>query len=167
MKGPIVLKAISPEITHKTDVGAIKLNLGSIENIREAFLDLKRKFPKARILAQEMIRGIEIFIGGKKDPIFGPVIMVGIGGVFVELFKDVSFRICPITEKDAKEMLEELKMKKILEGYRGRPKIDKEKVIEILVKASKLIVQENFQEIDINPIICNEKGCWAVDFRMK
>lgn len=165
IRKPVVLKAISKDIIHKFDVGAVKLNLDSEDKIEEAFRELKRKFKDAKILVQEMIDGIEVFLGAKKDPIFGWVISFGIGGIFVEIYEDISMRVAPIDKKEALEMMREIKGRKILEGYRGK-RINKQKLADLISKFSKNLEKIEGKEIDLNPIICNKKGCWIVDFRV-
>lgn len=158
---PCVLKTDSPRIIHRTDVGAIKINLSSLNAVKEAYNELK-KF-KSKILIQEYIKGIELIIGLKKDPVFGRVILFGVGGIFVEMLKDVSIRVCPITKSDAVQMLKEIKAHKIFEEFRGI-KIKKDAVINTLVKVSR--IKEKIKEMDINPFIVNNKTGKAVDIRI-
>ncbi len=161
----IVIKAISKDILHKSDVGAVKVGIGSPEEAVEVFRNFRKRFPGAKILAQEMIHGLELFLGAKKDPIFGWVISFGLGGIFVEVYKDVSMRLAPVDEGEAMRMMEEIKGGKILEGYRGI-KVRKEEIARIISIFSKNLDRIGGKEIDINPLICNEKGCWAVDLRV-
>ncbi|RLI07536.1 acetyl-CoA synthetase, partial [Candidatus Bathyarchaeota archaeon] len=138
---PIVLKVISPQVLHKSDVGGVILNLRDEEGVREAYRriheNVKAKVPGAvieGIIVQEMApSSTEVIVGAIKDPTFGPTIMFGLGGIFVEILRDVSFRLVPIERVDAEEMIGEIKAYKILEGARGMPKADKEALIEILL----------------------------------
>lgn len=169
---PVVLKAISKKITHKTDVGAISLNLRSEETTLQAFDEILKNMKKAKvkvdgILVQKAINGgQDIMIGGKKDPQFGQTIAFGPGGIFVEAFEDLSFRVVPITKTDAEEMMKETKGYKILAGFRGK-KYDTNELAEILMKVSRLLNEnQNITELDINPIIVLQKGATAVDARI-
>jgi len=158
---PIVLKVVSRQIIHKSDVDGVMLD---IKNEKELFQDyhqliknVEKNSPNATIdgiFVQEMLpRDIEVIVGGKKDPTFGQTIAFGFGGIFVEVFDDISFRVVPITKEDALEMIKEIKAQKILEGYRGKKPADVNALVDILLKTSKLL-QENpeIKELDINPI---------------
>ena len=171
---PVVLKLISENIVHKTDVGAVQLNIRSDVELDKSFnqilKNVKKKYPKAKvdgILIQKMIsNGQEVIIGGKYDEQFGKVIMFGLGGIFTEVFGDVSFRIVPINKSDAESMVKEIKGYRILEGYRGKA-YDKKSLIEILLKVSKLLYENpRIREIDINPVMVLNKGAVAVDSRI-
>jgi acyl-CoA synthetase (NDP forming) len=171
---PVVLKIVSSEILHKTDINGVKLNIKNPGELKKSFDEIiksiKQKAPKAKVegvLVQKQKEGTEIIIGTKRDPVFGPVIMFGLGGIFVEVFKDVSFRLAPITEKEAKEMIKEIKGYKILAGFRGRKPVNLKKLAEILVNLSKLIQKEkNIKEIDLNPVIVNEIEAMVVDAKI-
>jgi acyl-CoA synthetase (NDP forming) len=122
---------------------------------------------KYNFVVQEMIKGQEIIMGIKRDEIFGPVILFGLGGVLVEILKDVSMRIAPLSKRDCKEMIEEIKGSKLLDGYRNIKKVNKEKIIELLLNLSDLAVNEKeIEEIDFNPVIVNEKNAVVVDARI-
>ncbi|MDI7261047.1 MAG: acetate--CoA ligase family protein [Thermodesulfobacteriota bacterium] len=172
---PVALKIASPDILHKSDSGGVKLALNHVSEVRAAFRevmdDIKNQYPCAVIEGvsiQKMAKpGIEVIVGASKDPQFGPVIMFGLGGVFVEVLKDVSFRIIPIGRKDAQEMIEEIKGYPLLQGYRGKRPADIPALIEILLKISRLM-EENpeIKELDLNPVIAHEKGALAVDARI-
>ncbi len=172
---PIVLKVISPQVLHKSDVGGVILNLKDEEGVREAYRriheNVKAKVPGAvieGILVQEMApSSTEVIVGAIKDPTFGPTIMFGLGGIFVEILRDVSFRLVPIERVDAEEMIGEIKAYKILEGARGMPKADKEALIEILLKTSEMLMDiPEIKELDLNPIMVYEKGAKIVDARV-
>ena len=168
---PVVLKIVSPDISHKTDVGGVIVGVKNESELRESFrkiLDnVKLRAPSARIagiLIQEMVPdGLEVIVGATRDPIFGPVIMFGLGGIFVEVLKDVSFRVAPLMPEDADEMVREIKSYKILEGYRGMPPRDIEIIKEIIMKTSRIMIEiPQIQDIDLNPIMLYEKGKGAI-----
>ena len=160
---PVVLKVFSKEIVHKSDVGGV---IVGIKNKKEA-IDAYKKLKKIsrKILIQEMASGKEIIIGMKRDSQFGPVIMFGLGGTFVEIIKDISFRVCPVAKKDAIEMIKEIKSYKILEGFRGDDSVDIKGLADLIVKISKLSLKEDIKEIDLNPVIADEKKVVVVDGR--
>jgi len=162
----IILKAITPKATHKSKNGLIFPDLINEEEIKRAYnLLTKRaqKFKPFQILAQPMIKkGIEIIIGGNTDKQFGKMIVVGLGGIYVEVFKDFSARICPISNYEAQTMINELKSKKIIASDPHYENL----VREIIVKASKMFLENNIQEFDLNPIIMHDKTYDIVDIRM-
>jgi len=172
---PIVLKIVSPDIIHKFDVGGVVLNLKSLSEVKEAyqniFRNVKKHKPDAKIvgvLVQEMApTSTEVIVGAAKDPQFGPALMFGLGGIFVEVLKDVTFRIAPITESDAKEMITEVKAYPILKGYRGQPPADIDAIVNILLNTSKLVMDhQEIKELDLNPIMVYEKGAKTIDARI-
>ncbi len=170
---PVVLKIDSPDIPHKTEVNGIRLNIASDEEVKKAFQEIyesaKKHCPEANIhgvSVQEMLpEGIEVIVGVTTDPTFGPVIMFGLGGVFVEVFKDVSFRVAPITREDALKMMEELTGHELLKGVRNKKPVDQEAIIDVLLKVSTLVqdYRDDIKEIDINPLIVYENGVTAAD----
>ena len=168
---PVVLKLMAEDIVHKSDTGAVKLNLKTKDEVEEAYDELM-KIPaqtEKKISVQKMADEpiTELIIGMTTDPQFGPALMFGIGGILVELLEDVSFRIAPITEYDAKEMITEIKGYPILDGYRGKPKADIEAIVEVLMKISKLVTEhEEINEMDLNPVFIYEKGLICVDARI-
>ncbi|MFX0104366.1 MAG: acetate--CoA ligase family protein [Candidatus Hodarchaeota archaeon] len=168
---PIVLKLMAEDVVHKSDTGAVKLNLKTKEEVDKAYDDLmkiptqKEKMISVQKMADEPIT--ELIIGMTTDPQFGPALMFGIGGILVELLEDVSFRIAPITEYDANEMIHEIKGFPILDGYRGKPKADIKAIVDTLLKISDLVVKhEQINEIDLNPVFIYEKGLVCVDARI-
>ncbi len=172
---PIVLKIVSPEITHKSDVGGVALNLGSAGEVAEAFdrivASAKQHVPNATIdgvAVQRMEKqGIEVIIGMTKDPQFGPVLMFGLGGVMVEILKDVAFRIVPINARDARQMIDEIKGKPLLDGYRGSDPADIGKLQELLLKVSSFVeAHPEIAELDLNPVFAYKDGVKAVDARI-
>lgn len=171
---PVVLKIVSPDISHKTDVGGVILGVKSREEAVEGFKtiikNIERKVPGARvtgILVQKMVKpGVEVIIGGKRDLTFGVIVMLGLGGVFTEVFKDVTFRIAPLTREDVYEMINELKSAPLLRGYRGLPPVDIEALVDVVLKFSKLL-EENpeIESADLNPVFAYSNGVLVVDAR--
>ncbi|PKN37212.1 MAG: acyl-CoA synthetase [Deltaproteobacteria bacterium HGW-Deltaproteobacteria-2] len=167
---PVVMKIVSPDVVHKTDAGGVKLNLTSPEDVRNAYHEIIETFKYQHIegvTIQKMTKpGIEAIIGVTRDPSFGPLIMFGLGGVFVEVLRDVSFRILPITEKDASEMIAEIRGAAILEGYRGKA-VDLDSLSHLLLKISQLVVENHeISELDLNPLFLYPDGYITVDARM-
>ncbi len=176
LKFPVAVKVMSPDILHKSDAGGVKIGLKSAAEVESAIGTMLRQpaIAAARIdgfLIEEMApTGQEMVIGGLRDPQFGPLVMVGLGGIFVEVLADVSFRICPITRLDAQEMLAELKGAAILKGARGKNPVSQEAIIDVLLKVggeTGLLTQHaaDIKEADINPLIVSESGAVAVDAR--
>ena len=171
---PVVMKIVSPQINHKTEVGGVKLDIESDEEAKKAYNDIYinilEKVPDADIegiSVDKMLKGTELIIGTTIDPQFGQMIMFGVGGIFVEIYQDVSFRLVPINPGDAKDMLSEIKGKPLLEGARGLPKADKNQLVDILVKVSDLVnSHSDIQEMDLNPLLITESGIVAVDARV-
>lgn len=163
---PIVMKIVSSKISHKTEKGGVITEINTEKEAEEAFQKLKKIKGFEKAIIQEYIEGTELIIGSSTDPQFGKIILFGLGGIFVEVLKDTSIRIIPIEKKDAKEMIEEIKGKKILDGFRGKKAINKKKIEEIIFKIAKMIETENIEEMDINPLIANEKEIKAVDARI-
>ncbi|MCW5574559.1 MAG: acetate--CoA ligase family protein [Burkholderiales bacterium] len=176
LQAPVVVKVMSPDILHKSDAGGVKVNLRSAGEVKAAIEGMLAapKIKGARIegfLVEEMApAGHELVVGGLRDPQFGPLVMVGLGGIFVEIFKDVSFRLCPIARIDAEEMLDELKAAAILKGARGGKPASREAIIDVLLKIGGedgLLLKHaaDISEADINPLIVSETGAVAVDAR--
>ena len=168
LKFPVALKVCSSEILHKTDVGGVKLNIEDMAELKTAFKDFKKKFPEHNLLVDEMVeKGVEIIIGLVQDPTFGLSIMCGIGGIFTELYKDVTFRVVPIDRFDAKEMIEEIKGKKLLEGFRNI-KADKKLVVDLLLKVSKIGEQlmKHVDQMDLNPVFVYGDSYCVVDAKL-
>ena len=166
LKFPVVLKVFSSKIFHRTDIGGIKVGIKNEKEFEKTFSKLS-KIPKAEgVLVQKMGWGLEIGLGMKKDPVFGPVLMFGLGGIFIETLKDVSFRICPLSKKTAREMIKEIKGYPILKGQRGQKAVNIEELVKIILQLSKLSLKEKeIKEIDFNPIFIDEKTAKAADFK--
>lgn len=172
---PVVLKIVSPDIIHKFDAGGVILDCKSPEEAKEAYIkilkDVKKHKPEAKvvgILVEEMAPpSTEVIVGATKDPHFGPALMFGLGGVFVEVLKDITFRIAPITEQDAQEMVTEVKAYPILKGFRGHPPVDLNAIAKILLNTSKMVMDHpEIKELDLNPIMVYEKSAKTVDARI-
>ena len=172
---PLTMKIVSPDILHKSDAGGVKLNIQDEREAKLAYQEIifnAKKYNKeakiSGIIAYSMIpQGTEIIIGMMKDPHFGPVIMFGLGGIFVEILKDISFRILPLEERDAEEMISEIKGYQILKGIRGEEPKDIEAIKDLLLKISQLTLENpEIKEIDLNPIFVFEKALQVVDARM-
>ncbi|MDP2920223.1 MAG: acetate--CoA ligase family protein [Dehalococcoidia bacterium] len=172
---PVVLKIASADVVHKSDAGGVKLGLKTAAQVGKAYDDImksiKAAFPNAKIegvSVQGMARpGVEVIIGMSKDAQFGPVLMFGLGGVLVEILKDVSFRIVPLVKRDAREMIREIKGFPLLQGYRGSEPVDVENLENILLKVSEFIEKTpEVKELDLNPIFAYKDGAVAVDARV-
>jgi len=172
---PIVLKIVSQDILHKTEAGGVLLDIKNSVEVRDGFVRIaesaRRYSPAAKlegVLVQKMVpQGIEVIIGGLMDPQFGQTLMFGLGGVFVEILKDVTLRIAPITEQDAREMIREIKAYPILKGYRGNPPVDEDAIVGILLRASDLTMENpQINQMDLNPVMVYDKGASIVDARM-
>jgi len=172
---PVVLKIVSPDVIHKSDVGGVIVNIKDAEDVQKAYEQImdsvKRHKPNAEIvgvLVQEMApQSTEVIVGATKDPQFGPTLMFGLGGIFVEIMKDVIFRIAPITEDEAREMITEVKAYPLLKGYRNTPPADIEAIVKILLNTSRLVMEhQEIKELDLNPIMVYEKGAKTVDARI-
>ena len=166
---PVVLKILSPEVVHKSDAGGVKLNLGR-EEVKGAYSELIAKFKDRHVVGvsvQEMAKpGLEVIVGATRDATFGPVLMFGLGGVFVEVLKGVSFRVIPVAERDAQEIMEEIKGYQLLQGYRGQS-ADVASLRDILLKVSDLVMAyPAIKEVDLNPVFAYPKGSLVVDARM-
>ncbi|MEM1983000.1 MAG: acetate--CoA ligase family protein [Sulfolobales archaeon] len=164
---PVVLKIVSPQVIHKSDVGGVLLNIKSPKEVSEGFNkiinNVKTHIPDAEIygiLVQEMLpQGLETIVGSTKDPVFGNIMVFGLGGIFVEVLRDVSFRIAPVEFEEAFEMVNEIKSSKILSGFRGSLPRDKKALAEVIVKLSKLVTENpEIREVDLNPVMVYEEG---------
>ena len=170
---PVVAKIVSPDILHKTEVGGVLLNLNDAAAVRAAYRQIVERARQARaalrgVLISHMAPpGTEVIAGLTQDAQFGPVVMFGLGGIFVEVYRDVSFRLIPLTEPDAAAMIREIKASPVLQGVRGRHPADLQALADLLLKVSR-IAEENpeIAEMDLNPIIVYEKGLSVVDARV-
>jgi acetate---CoA ligase (ADP-forming) subunit beta len=172
---PIVLKIVSPDIIHKSDAGGVKINLKNATEVEAAYNQIlenaKNYKPDAKIvgvLVAEMApAGTEVIVGAVKDVQFGQTVMFGLGGIFVELLKDVNFRVAPLTTEDAKEMITQLKAFPLLNGYRGAAPADLDALVTILCNVSRLVMEHpEIKELDLNPVMAYPKGAKTVDARI-
>jgi acetyltransferase len=172
---PVALKIVSSAISHKTEAGGVRLHLSSAAEVERAAQDLTASAAKAApgapidgYLVQEMVDGVEMIIGARTDPLYGPMLVVGAGGVLVELVKDVAFRLLPVTRDDARAMIGELKVAKLLAGFRGKPPADVEALIDAICGLSDFYLDHRhlISDIEINPLIVQTKGTCAVDVRV-
>ena len=172
---PLVMKVVSPQILHKTDVGGVKIGIDNVNDVKKTFNDMYGRLSKKKgikvkgILLEKMVpKGVELIVGLQNDPQFGPVIMVGMGGILTEVMRDVAFRMLPITTSDAKSMLAELKGSKLLKGFRGSKPIDINMISKALVRIGKLGVEHatHFDSIDFNPVVFYPKSYAVVDAKI-
>jgi acetyltransferase len=170
MEGPVALKIISPEISHKSDVGGVVLNISHLSEAEVAYEKIKklgRGSPSGILLQKMILNGKEVILGTKRDPSFGPVVLFGLGGIYVEIFKESSLRVAPINRSEAEEMISESKAADLLKGVRGEQPLDIEALIENLLRLSQLMMDfPEIEGIDINPVKVLEKGAVAVDARI-
>ncbi|MEK6962766.1 MAG: 4-hydroxybutyrate--CoA ligase [Thermoproteota archaeon] len=174
---PVVLKIASPQIIHKSDAGGVKVNIQNDKDARSAFKEIIKNAKKYNknavikgVLVVEMVKGgKEMIIGSKQEPGFGPVLMLGMGGIYVEILKDVTFRLAPVTDKEAEDMITSIKTKKLLEGVRGEKPSDLAKLSECIQRLSQLVTDfTEIKELDMNPVLVMEKGkgCKILDVRI-
>lgn len=172
---PVVLKVASPEITHKSDVGGVHLNLRTLDEVRQAYRTILQNAAERAsgaqvdgVTVQAMAHaGVEVIIGMSKDATFGPVLMFGLGGVLVEVLQDVAFRIVPLKARDAAEMMREIRGLPLLQGHRGTPVADLDALQHILLTLSDFVAQTpEIKEIDLNPVYAYPQGALAVDARI-
>jgi acyl-CoA synthetase (NDP forming) len=168
---PVAVKALGATLVHKTELGAVRLGVSSEQGVREAFADFSARLGDRleSVLVQRMVTGgVEMVVGGLNDPSFGPLVMAGTGGIFVELVGDTVFRMCPLAESDALEMVNEMKGRVLLRGYRGSPPADEAAFRRVLLAVSQLVdACPEIQEMDINPLLVLPRGAVAADVRIK
>jgi acetyl-CoA synthetase (ADP-forming) len=171
---PVVVKVISPDISHKSDVGGVIIGLNNTAEVtraaQEVLEKVKARAPSARItgiMVQKMAKpGVEVIIGGLRDPIFNTTLMFGLGGIYTEILRDVSFRVWPITEEEAVEMITEIRSRNILRGYRNTPPVDLKSLAEIILKLGRILEEHSeIQSADLNPVLAYPNGAVVVDAR--
>ncbi len=161
---PIALKAFSKELLHRSDIGGVSLDIKDEQTLKSEFSRLKNI--SETIIAQKMAFGQSVIIGMKRDAQFGPVVLFGAGGIFIEIIKDVSLRLCPITQKEALEMIKEIKTYPILSGARGQKPVNINELAKIIASVCQLAAENEYiKEIDLNPVIVDENNACAVDFK--
>ncbi len=172
---PVVLKIVSPDIIHKSDVGGVMINLKTPVDVQSAYRKILENVKKYNanakivgVLVQEMApQSTETIVGAIKDPQFGQTIMFGLGGIFVELLKDVNFRVAPINADDAKEMIVQLKAYPLLKGFRNSPPADIDALVNVLLSTSRLVMENpEIKELDLNPVLVYQSGARTVDARI-
>jgi len=172
---PVVLKVVSQDVLHKTEAGAVLLDLNSIEQVEDGYNQIISRVrtynARARIsgvLVQHMApKGIEVIVGGLRDSQFGPTVLFGLGGIFVEILKDASFRVSPLSELDSRQMIREIRAYSILQGARGQPASDEEAIVRILQSTSRIMIENPaIQQMDLNPVIVYAAGANIVDARI-
>ena len=171
----MVIKVVSPDVIHKSDVGGVVLGCASAAEVREACEGITERVKAHDASAvitgftiEEQVSGTEIIVGVSTDPGFGPMMMVGMGGIFVEVYKDVSFRLIPLEKRDAHEMIGEIKAQPLLDGARARPVLDRAELAEVVVRVAALLeAYPEIVELDINPlVITSDRGLVAIDGRV-
>ncbi|MGQ9781017.1 MAG: acetate--CoA ligase family protein [Nitrososphaeria archaeon] len=172
---PLVLKIVSPDIIHKSDVGGVKIDIKDVTELRASYYSLlnsvREKAPNARIvgvLVKEMApKSVEVVVGTLHDPTFGPTVMFGLGGVLIEIMKDVVFRIAPVSRQEALGMVAKVKGYPLLSGFRGSKRLDIEAVAELISNVSKMAVENSaIDQMDLNPVMVYERGLAVVDARI-
>ncbi|MDH4233081.1 MAG: acetate--CoA ligase family protein [Nitrospirota bacterium] len=165
---PLIAKVSSQKIYSKSDAHGLRAGLGDESELRSAVEELMRIEHAEGVLIEEMApRGVEVIVGGVIDAQFGPVMMFGLGGVFVEIFRDVSFGLAPLSKDDAYWMIKEVKGKRLLEGYRGTEPLDREALVEILMGVSGIMATGAIGEIDLNPVVLYPEGAMVLDAKMR
>ena len=165
---PIVMKVISPQIVHKSEGNGVAVGIGNDGEVGETFNRFSRMEGFAGVLIEEMIVGLELMVGAKIDYQFGPVILLGIGGTGVEIYRDISLRMAPLGQGDVESMVKDLKAGRLLKGYRGSEPINLSELTRLLVTFSGLVmgVQERIESIDLNPVMCSSTRCVVADARI-
>jgi acetyl-CoA synthetase (ADP-forming) len=163
LKKPLVIKVNTAQ--HKIDIKGVEIDIDSFEKALKAFSRLSRI--SQDVVVQEQVEGLELSLGVKNDPVFHQVVMFGLGGVFIEVMKDVSFRVCPVTKTEAKHMINELRSIKLLKGYRGGDSVDIDALASLIKKLSEVAVKSEIKELDINPLIASGKNLLIVDARLE
>ncbi|MBU0482980.1 MAG: acetate--CoA ligase family protein [Proteobacteria bacterium] len=165
---PLAAKVVSPEIIHKTEHQGVVVNIGDLAGLKDVFIDLSGLPGFQGVLLEKMSSGVELILGAKNDPQFGPVVLLGIGGIGVEIYKDTAIRMAPVATEDVDRMISELKGRKLLEGYRGAPAVNRTSLIETVRNFSLLSMElaTHFESIDINPLFCAKDGCFVADARI-
>jgi len=165
---PVVLKGVVRDLYHKSELGIVKININNDEMLKKAWGEIEQSVNKTGMksegmLIQKMVHGVEVIVGASYEEQFGPVVMVGIGGIYTEIFRDVAFRLAPVTLDEAYHMLKELRLYKILKGARGQGQLCIDGLLDIVVKVSNLITNEGIKEIDLNPVIVTLQDAIVVD----
>lgn len=172
---PVVLKIVSPDIVHKSDVGGVKIGIESLSQLRESYGELmknvEKNAPNAKVVGVLVVKmapkSVEVVVGMLRDQTFGPTVMFGLGGILVEIMKDVVFRIAPVSKEEALEMIKKVKGYPLLSGFRGSKPLDVESLAELISNVSKIAIDNSvIDQMDLNPVIVYEKGLAIVDARI-
>jgi acyl-CoA synthetase (NDP forming) len=165
---PVVAKVVSPRILHKSDVGGVALGIADAEGLKEALRRFQDMEGFVGMLVEEIVSGVELILGAQIDFQFGPMILLGMGGTGVEIYQDIALRMAPLSVKDVHAMIGGLKARRLLEGYRGAAKVDREKLTDTILAFSSLVMElaERFASIDINPLLCSSRRCVVADARI-
>ena len=165
---PLVCKVVSPAVIHKSDSGGVMVGIDNRRKLKSAYNKLKQLDGFSGMLVEETVSGTELIVGAKNDYQFGPVILIGIGGTGVEIYQDTTIRMAPITSRNIDSMLKDLKAYQLLEGYRGANRVDLKKIEELLLCFSDLVLEldDVFESIDLNPVMCSQDGCIVADARI-
>ncbi|MHB8770826.1 MAG: acetate--CoA ligase family protein [Syntrophales bacterium] len=165
---PVAAKVVSPRILHKSDVGGVVAGIAAAVGLEEAFRRFREMDGFAGMLVEEMVPGVELILGAKIDVQFGPMVLLGMGGTGVEIYQDVVLRMAPLAEKDAAAMIAALKARRLLEGYRGAERVDREKLIAAILAFSSVVMDLEglIESIDINPLLCSARRCVVADARI-
>lgn len=165
---PVVAKVVSADILHKSDAGGVAVGIRSREEIEELFDRFSKMEGYAGVVVEDMVSGIELIVGAKKDAQFGPVVLLGIGGIGVEIYKDTSIRMAPIGKEDVLSMIRGLQARKIIEGFRGAEAVNVERLSGMLVAFSELVMEmeDQIESIDLNPVMCSSDRCIIADARI-
>lgn len=165
---PLVAKIVSPAVIHKSDIGGVVVGVGSDAELKKVYSRFARHEAFAGVLLEKVVEGLELIVGGKADIQFGPVVLLGIGGKGVEIYKDRTLRMAPIQERDVLSMVHSLTAGRLLSGFRGESPIDMQALIGLMTAFSKLLLKmaDQITSIDLNPVICSPQGCLAADARI-
>lgn len=169
---PVAMKLMSPDVVHKSDVDGVVLDVETQKEALEVFTRFRETcdeegFEFTGAMVQEQVDGRYVLVGLKRDPQFGPVVVFGLGGIFVEIMEDVTFRVCPLEEQEVDDMIEDIRGYPILRGVRGDDPVDMESIKEVISAVCRIGMEEDdVEELDINPLVVSPGGAWAVDFRV-
>jgi len=165
---PVVAKVVSPKIIHKTEVSGVEVGVSDPEKLKKAFARFSEMDGFAGMLVEQMLSGTELIVGAKNDSQFGPVILIGMGGIGVEIYQDTSIRMAPLKANDVKSMISELKARQLIEGFRGSVPVNMKKLTDLVTGFSELAIsiEGRFESIDLNPVICTGEACIIADARI-
>jgi acetate---CoA ligase (ADP-forming) subunit beta len=165
---PVVAKVVSPRILHKSDVGGVAVGIADAGRLEEVFRRFQGMDGFLGVIVEEIVSGVELILGAKIDLQFGPMILLGMGGIGVEIYQDIALRMAPLSVQDVQAMIGGLKARRLLEGYRGAEKVDREKLTETILAFSSVVMdlQGGIESIDINPLLCSSRRCVVADARI-